>query len=69
METYIVRVWSGDELAARGDGVRGVVQHVASGRVRSFAGFEQLRDFLDGRAMAQAGTDSAGAQDRRRKDP
>jgi hypothetical protein len=47
VQTFIVRVWTpADDQSPPSGGLRGRVSHVESGRVRSFAGSEQLLAFL-----------------------
>jgi hypothetical protein len=47
VETFVVRVWTGDEPdAAQGGGLRGVVEHVSSGGQAPFADAGQLMALL-----------------------
>jgi hypothetical protein len=51
METFVLRVWTGDD-AADPAGFRGVVRHVPSGDERPFASAQDLEDFVT-RALGQ----------------
>jgi hypothetical protein len=47
METFVVRAWrSGGDASTGDDVLRGVVEHVASGRTMPFRDVEQLITFL-----------------------
>jgi hypothetical protein len=49
VETFVVRVWTGDEPnAAQGGGLRGVVEHVSSGGQEPFADAGRLIALLHG---------------------
>jgi hypothetical protein len=48
VETFVVRVWTGDQPdAAQGGGLRGVVEHVSSGGHEPFADAGQLIALLN----------------------
>jgi hypothetical protein len=46
MDTFVVRVWAHTADEEEGAGLRGVVEHVASGRSERFRSTEQLISFL-----------------------
>ncbi len=57
METFVVRAWRSGGEASTGDEVlRGIVEHVASGRTMPFHNVEQLVTFL----RSLDGGDAAG---------
>lgn len=46
METFIVRLWVPPSPAERGDALRGVVEHLGSGRRTTFVDEDELLTFL-----------------------
>ncbi len=49
MEVFVVRVWTSADSRDRdaGDGIRGRVEHVTSGRRQPFHGLEELGGLID----------------------
>lgn len=64
MDTFVVRVWAPMPDEEEGAGLRGVVEHVASGWSGRFRNVEELVTFLRARGAIDGPADEA-AQPRR----
>jgi hypothetical protein len=63
MASFLVRVWEPADLGGHGDGLRGVVRHVASGTEATFASEAELLAYL------RAGVTDPGAPGQDEADP